>query len=302
MRVVSAPAPLCLPSLLLLFAVAGYSFAAREPPDTEPAATTAATAAKESSPPRRDGLRLSGRVAYLYGPVHGRLQTPTGGKPGTTTEGRPTLRELGFETASMPDLSLDADWGDHRVYAGYRFMRFSGASVLDKPLTSQGHDFAAATRVNADVTLDWARAGYGRRFVVDFPGESLPDLTLYPTAGAALWFFDYRLDQPGGEDVHRSYVLPAPQLGLSAQWPLTRRLTLSGEALASLPVLSVPRIYSGQLTARYHLFDLGRADVNAELGVGYDRIDYDDSRKQQVPNRISIDAGPMLVAGLRVRF
>ena len=268
-----------------------------------PVASLAADGTASPSDPPPDGrLRLSGRIVYLYGPVHGRLQTPTGGNPGTTTQGRPTLAELGFDTVSMPDISLDADWADHRVYAGYRFMRFSGSSTIDQPLTSQGHDFAAGTPVHSDVTLDWARLGYAHRFVLDFPGKSLPDLTLYPGAGAALWFFDYRLDQPGPEDVHRSYVLPSAQLGLSADWPLTRRFTLSGELLASLPIASTPRIYSGQITGRYHLFNVGPSQWDAELGVGYDRIDYDDSARQTVPNRISIDAGPMLVAGLRVRF
>jgi hypothetical protein len=51
-------------------------------------------------------FRTVAHARYLYGPVHGRLQTPTGGNPGTTTRGRPTLNELGFDRAGIPDLSV----------------------------------------------------------------------------------------------------------------------------------------------------------------------------------------------------
>src|SRR5688500_13108739 len=42
---------------------------------------------------------LGGR--YIYGPVEGMLQTPSGGEPGPTRLGRPTLEELGIDTASL---------------------------------------------------------------------------------------------------------------------------------------------------------------------------------------------------------
>src|SRR4051812_40851366 len=84
------------------------------------------------------GWQLAAEARYLYGPVKGKLQTPTGGNPGTTTNNRPTLKELGFEHASVPDVSGTADFGNHRVYAGYRFLRLSGSSTLDQPLISQG--------------------------------------------------------------------------------------------------------------------------------------------------------------------
>src|SRR2546426_5913447 len=37
---------------------------------------------------------------WLYGPVSGHMQTPSGGQPGTTSSKRPTLSEMGIDTAS----------------------------------------------------------------------------------------------------------------------------------------------------------------------------------------------------------
>jgi hypothetical protein len=244
---------------------------------------------------------LQGR--YLYGPVKGKLQTPTGGNPGTTSNNRPTLKELGFEHASVPDVSGTASIGDHRIYAGYRMVRLSGSSTLDRPLTSQGHDFPAGAAVEADVTLDWLRAGYAHRFVLDLPGNRLPDLTLYPAVGAAVLDFDYRLRQDGsGGDVHRSYILPTPQIGLGAEWPLTGRLSVVAQTLLSIPVGSQPLIDSGEVAARYRVIERGRLEVEASLGVVYDRIRYNDDARQTVPNDIDVRFGPAVVAGLAFRF
>ena len=42
--------------------------------------------------------------------------------------------------------------------------------------------------------------------------------------------------------------------------------------------------------------------VDAMLGIGYDRIQYNDSDTQTVPNDIDVKFGPALVAALAVRF
>jgi len=115
-----------------------------------------------------------------------------------------------------------------------------------------------------------------------------------PGGGLAVWSFDYRLNQPGAEDVSRGYVLWTPQLALGTDVPLSDRLTLVADGLASVPVAHQPLIFSGTLVGRYRLFERGRAEADVQLGVSFDRIDYRDN--QEVPNDVSIDAGPMVVA------
>jgi hypothetical protein len=52
---------------------------------------------------------------------------------------------------------------------------------------------------------------------------------------------------------------------------------------------------------RYRLLARGRTEADAELGVSFDRIEYR-SGHQPIPNDVSVDAGPMLVVGVSVRF
>jgi hypothetical protein len=86
--------------------------------------------------PRDDVPSLRADVDYLYGPVHGRLQTPAGGNPGTTSHARPTLAELGINRASQVDVGVKGGWGNHQIYGGYRFFRVSGDATLDQALIS----------------------------------------------------------------------------------------------------------------------------------------------------------------------
>jgi hypothetical protein len=155
--------------------------------------------------------------------------------------------------------------------------------------------------VNSDVTLDWFRVGYRYRLPIDVSNDGAPDFSLFPGAGLAVWSFDYLLSQAGPEDVSRSYVLPSPQLALGAEVPLGGRLSIVQDGLASVPLAHQPLIFSAFVTARYRLSERARTEIDADLGVSFDRVEYS-SGNQTIPNDVSIDAGPMVVAGLSVKF
>ncbi len=71
-------------------------------------------------------------------------------------------------------------------------------------------------------------------------------------------------------------------------------------ALGSLPIGSSPLILSLDGTAAYRFWDRGAGGADVYLGVGYDRIDFED--RQTVPNHVEVGMGPMVVGGLRVSF
>src|SRR6266566_929454 len=80
---------------------------------------------------------------WMWGPVSGYLQTPSGGQPGTTSRHRPTLEELGIDTASIFDGEIRPGVGDHELYVGGQWIRMSEDATLDEDLISQGNTFAA---------------------------------------------------------------------------------------------------------------------------------------------------------------
>src|SRR6266480_40101 len=58
---------------------------------------------------------------WLYGPVSGHMQTPSGGLPGTSSIGRPTLKEMGIKHANVFDGELIGESGPHGFYIGGRW-------------------------------------------------------------------------------------------------------------------------------------------------------------------------------------
>src|SRR5439155_17594602 len=74
--------------------------------------------------------------SFNFGPVDGFLQTPAGGRPGTSSRHRPTFDELGIDDVAFYDTRLDVQWHRLRVYGGYQFMRLNESETLSRPLIS----------------------------------------------------------------------------------------------------------------------------------------------------------------------
>ena len=42
--------------------------------------------------------------------------------------------------------------------------------------------------------------------------------------------------------------------------------------------------------------------LDALVGVGYERLQYDDAKKQELPNDIDVDLGPLLLLSIKAEF
>jgi hypothetical protein len=246
--------------------------------------------------------RLAVETRYFYAPIDGFLQTPSGGQPGTSSRGRPTFDELGVEHASLFDAELTLGWRQHEVYAGAQLVRVAEDATLDETLVSQANTFPAGSRVEADVRLDWYRAGYAYRIPIDANGDGVAELSVAPSAGIAVLAFDFQLEGEAGASVSRAYTKASPQLGADVRWRLSDRWTIAVEVLSGIPVSDMPFIFLARAEARYRLVDSDAASVDGAVGVGYERIQYDDAGKQDLPNDIEAEFGPMLTLGLDIRF
>ena len=123
---------------------------------------------------------------------------------------------------------------------------------------------------------------------------------LTPALGAVLFDFDYKLDGTGGRSVARAFTHGAPHVGLQTVWNPKGPFSLAAGILSSLPFSTLPLILSVDLTGKYQLWGQANRGGSLFLGIGYDRIDFEDS--QTVPNHIEVDMGPLLIVGLKVRF
>jgi hypothetical protein len=237
---------------------------------------------------------------YRYGPVHGFVQTPAGGNPGSTSRNRPRLGEIGIHDASVFDGEASVEWGPHEVFGGAQIVRLSGRDTLRSSLVSHGVSFPAGANVQSDVQLDSYRIGYRYGLVLTRSANDTPEVTLTPSAAVGLWQFDYRL-RSGPLDAARSYGKPTVLGGLRAEWrPGGGRFGVEGEMSGSPPVPGMPQLYSEQVLARYRFLERGRLIMDAGLGVAFEQMYFKDN--QRVSNHISADFGPQLLVSLRVNF
>jgi hypothetical protein len=258
-------------------------------------------AADEPAPDVDPDLRASLDLSYLYGPVAGTLQTPSGGVPGSTSPDRPSLEEIGIDDAHIFDGSLSLGWRDSEIYAGGQLVRLSGDATLDEDLVSQGTAFPAGSPVDADVKLDWYRVGYQHRFSLLDEGAG-SELLFRPRAGFALLDYRFELGGPASAKVDRSFFKGAPQLGAAIEWRATRAIAAAGGVLVSIPIEGVPMILAAEVVAKWRAIRDEAFELSLVLGVAYERIAYDDRYKQDVPNDIDVDLGPLLRAGVEVAF
>ena len=147
------------------------------------------------------GLRASVEGSYLYGPISGYLQTPSGGTPGTTSDKRPTFEELDMENVGIIDGSVAGGKGAHDLYVGARIVRLHSETTLDNTLISQNKTYPAGSSVEADVKLDWYRAGYRHRFNYRYDKKAY--IGFYPALELGLFDFHYQLDGPNNLSTDR---------------------------------------------------------------------------------------------------
>lgn len=257
-------------------------------------ALLAPSAARGQTP--ESNWRFSLQGSYLYGGIEGYVQTPSGGQPGTSSNQRPTLDEIGISDTSIYDVAGIAAYRNEEIYAGFQLIQMSGSATLDQALISRGQTFPAGARVSSDVDLNWYRFGYRHRFTLGSEGE----WTLWPSLGATVWDFHYRL-RGAGETADRSYTKVNGQLGLEGEWrPGRGRFGIDGSVLATLPISSLGQIYTEQLVAKYRLIDLDRVGLEGFGGIAFEQMYYDDN--QTLPNHVKAEFGPSLIVGLGLRF
>ena len=241
-------------------------------------------------------IEVSLKGSFNYGAIDGFMQTPAGGRPGTSSNRRPTFKELGIDEVIFYDTRLDVRWKDHlTVFGGYEFVRLDGSGRLSDPLVSRGVTFPSGERARTDDQFDWYRAGLAWNFKL-LDGK----LDVMPKVEFALFDFRYSLSSASAS-VSRSYIKGCPRLGIESHYALNRWMSLDFEGAAALPLSNTPQIASVGAASNFHLLPESRQVRPALfIGTGMQWIDYEDN--QTLPNHVRAEIVPYISAGATISF
>ena len=221
-------------------------------------------------------------VFWGYAPINGYVQTPAGGRLGTSDIKRPTFDELGIEKENL--LNLELRWVNKKylAYIGSTWINMSSSGVLEKDLMSRTQ-FFEGERFNTDINFNWYRFGVGRNL-----GYFTPKVEV------AILDFSYELSTPSTR-IERSYAKPTLRVGVEKQIKFNN-FGLDLESSISLPASNTPTIFTAGAVFKYWFtkrFNLG-------LVVNYLYIDYEDN--QEFPNHLRLEMLPITGISLGYAF
>ena len=213
-----------------------------------------------------NGRRVGGHVAagIWLGGLSGHLQTPNGGRPGSTSSHRPTVDEIGLHRVDwMPWLDAEASYGNaHALHFNYVWIDRSGQDVLSTALISQAQTFPAGSSVNSRVGLDTFRFGY--RPLVWNLGQRSCSFT--PEIGIGVSRLIYQLDSADATGpVDRRYNVGFPYIGFLLVTAPTDRLQFETE-LAGAGGINGVSFVDSEFRLAYGLRTAGPVRTDVILG------------------------------------
>jgi len=196
------------------------------------------------------------------------------------------------------DLTPKAPSSDSSIYFGGQLASLSGGGRPEGMLASQVTTLGASPQLQSDVRVEAYRIGYRLPLARTGETDAMLPVSLHSILGVTVVDASFSREDAQGMMVEQGLLKGAPLLGFELEWPISWRFSVASEMTATVPLESMPWIFSAQLLGRYHLGGKRDGGVRAFAGLGYERISVQD----EAVNRIQSDSGPMLLIGIEARY
>lgn len=245
-------------------------------------------------------------IQYLHsvGKMNGNgyVQIPKGGQKGTTSEERPTFKELNISRVYYPELAFTAKWDKFSMTLDGKYESFKGSSnALSKDLVT--HDIFVPE--GSSIRTKHKYAYYGLKFNYDY--EITPKLTLTPMVGISLFDFSYQFsanDKSGNaiaKNDRRSFHSTMTTIGMKADYALNEKTKVILTMNSKLPFGNIKKYFDSSLLLSYNLYKSEDKELNVLGGVGYESLELKDSQKD-MQNHMKHSMAPTYRVGLEYKF
>lgn len=213
-----------------------------------------------------------------YASVTGYMQTPAGGKHGTSDINRPTFKELGIDEVTIKDISMSWDNDDWIIYSSINIMDMKTEGVFRE-------DLMCRTLFNKSDSF--TSEFYFNRYTIG-SGYKLPNLNGFLIVPRLeLQFLSFGLEiESANAWMERSYMKPSLGAGIDIYRPIIKDIVVYGKLSTSVPISNTPdniEFLGGVKKTFSDTFTL-----STEVRVIH--IDYEDN--QPLPNHLRLETKP----------
>jgi hypothetical protein len=183
-------------------------------------------------------------------------------------------------------------------YFGGQLANLGADARPEELLVNHVPTFADGPQVSSDVRLEAYRLGYRMPIASGREAGAILPVSVQSLFGVAVVDASYQREGAERLMVEQGLLRGAPLVGLEFEWPISWRTSIASEVTATVPLETMPWIFSAQILGRYQLAGKREGGVRAFAGLGYERISVQD----EAVNSFRSDSGPMLIFGIEARF
>lgn len=215
------------------------------------------------------------RTFYNYGKIDGFVQIPKGGKNGTTSIERPEFKELGIDDISFPDLKLEANWNNLKLYTELKYKVFDGNSILTKDLISHNKFIPAGSKIDTEHKYIKYNIGVGYNL------SKIDRLKFIPIVEFSINDFKYQYSaiDPDNNKISskRSFGWGQLNIGMDLSYQITEKYFIELNGKYGIEYDSIRKYYDLELINGYEIYK----NLYILLGIEYEKLNYRDTQDEK---------------------
>ncbi len=231
---------------------------------------------------------------YVFGPINGFEQIPSGGREVSTTQEKPTFSQLGIRQHGL------WEGGAHvwikkclQISTSAQLLKMRSDTVLNEPLISHDIDFPAGSHLSTVSDYDIYHLDFGSFW------QASNKIRLNGLAGAALLHFNYQINS-GSLSTSRHFNHISPEVIIESIYLIQPRIDWRLHASSTVPSISDFSEQDVNSEIRYYPAIHRFPHVALMVKTGCLFINFKD--KQSTPNHMKVNFGPYIGIGVVMNF